>query len=774
MTVPLRVVFSLVAVAGALAAQQSLDAQPAGGDPRVAVHGNSHQPGEAPYGLWAAGGAYKASFHGGMTFYPQLGRDYPRNQPLAWRTTSIRVGGAELLAAGVEPVPSHSDFRVEYPLGPVVEAYDVRVDGLEQTFVFGERPAAAGDLCITGRVTTDLVAAPMEELAADLEFRDARGTALVRYGRAVAIDADGDTFAMTTTCRGNTITLRLPAASLAQADFPLVVDPLMTAVLSSSIGTAVAPGDMDSATESQNPSNNAAHCYTRHFSATDADVIARIGSSDFASATTRFSDLAASTSADHGRLAFLPSTNKWVLCYQSLTTSTQIMELRVAMFSGGAVSPPTTTSLPMTQPAGEHRWRPCVGGIAAGGSGTQALIAYQREVGSTTFADLSDSKVFGALFDTSSALGSFGTPFALLATGVHDYARPSVNRAAEGGSAFSWLVTGQVQFASTQVWQLRGALVTNTGSVSSNWWTGAGVPLATSEFGPLVDGRAGRYLVTFASTDATIPAQPDVRGTAIQCARFDWPHGASFPGNATVTTLATNAFRILETSGIAFHGATQSHWTLAWRSSSTAPAIYAARVGYRAELLQPVETVALTASSTPGWPAVCNDERDETTVIAYQRHQGTLGEVWRRTWINPAVSVPTLSSANCSSAVLAWQGPTAASMTSGSAQWIGSGLSRLTVSGAPANSLHLVLVGTATANSPIVDPILGANCSLLVPLAGPDHLGFLTVAVGASAAWTLPLPESLPAMTLSFQDWVLEPANSLLWGTRRLSVPLVK
>jgi hypothetical protein len=290
----------------------------------------------------------------------------------------------------------------------------------------------------------------------------------------------------------------------------------------------------------------------------------------------------------------------------------------------------------------------------------------------------------------------------------------------------------------------------------------------------LVDGRAGRYLVTYATLDGSIPPPTNIVGTAIQCVRVDWPHGQSPAYPHAPYTLDSRTIPILETSGIAFHGSTQSHWTMAWRSSSTAPAIYAARVGYRGELLQPVESVATTTASHPGWPTVCCDESNNTTVIAYQRHQGTTGEVWRRTWVNPAVSGPTLSPSNCSSAVLAWQGPTAAAAVNGSAQWIGSEFSRIAVSGAPANSLHLLLVGTATTNTPIADPILGTNCSLLVPLAGPDHLGFLTLAVGASVSWTLPLRENLPAMTLSFQDWVLEPANNLLWGTRRLTVPLVK
>lgn len=762
-----------VAIVGSLAAQDVLSAAVADADSRIAVHSNDAQPGESPYGTWAAGAAYKASFHGGMTFYPLLGRDYPRNQPWSWHTTSVRVGSRELLGEGVAPVLSHGDYRVEYALGPVVEAYDVRADGLEQTFVLAQRPGCFGDLCITGQVQTGLWTAPVAELHGDLLFHDEAGTPLVRYGRALAIDADGDMFAMTTTCQGDTITLRLPAAALEQADFPLVVDPLMGAVQSMTLTNMVALGEIDGACESHNAALNGAYCVTRHYSATDADVIARICAANFSNATTRFSDLAATTAADHGRVAFVPATNKWVVAYQSLTLATQLMQVRVAMFSGGATTPVTTSSVGLVAPAGEHHWRPCVGGIAAGGAGTQALVAFQREIGTTTFAAMPSSDVFASLFQTSSALGSFGTPFEVLDTNLGDFERPSLNRAAEGGAAFSWMVVFQGLLPSgTTQWDYRGKLVSNAGIVAAGNVNSAS--LDEHEVGPLVDGRDGRYLVTYASVPSSVVAPTDVRGVAIHAQRFYWPHGSSSQVGLSIQpqTLQQNPLRILETGGIAYHGSTKSHWTLAWRSSSTSPALYAVRVGYSGSPLQAPELVATTTATTPGWPTVANDDDDDVTTIAFQRHQGTTGEVSARTWINPPVSGPTLSPGNCSTAFLQWLTPAGQSIFP--AQWIGSELSQLRVTSAPANALHVMLVGTGTTNQPIVNPNLIANCSLLVPLSGADHLGFLPIAVGSSAAWTIPLPEWLPAMTLHFQDWILDPADGLFRVSRRLSVPLAK
>ena len=72
------------------------------------------------------------------------------------------------------------------------------------------------------------------------------------------------------------------------------------------------------------------------------------------------------------------------------------------------------------------------------------------------------------------------------------------------------------------------------------------------------------------------------------------------------------------------------------------------------------------------------------------------------------------------------------------------------------------------------DPLVGPTCSLLVPFSGPDYLGNLSLAIGSDVFWQLPLPESLPAMTLHFQDWVLHAADNRFYGTARLTVPLVK
>ena len=121
---------------------------------QVPIHSQTDDDG-ARYGVWGAGADYKCSFHDGMAFVPYLGRDYPVTRSLRWRTVSAKIGATELCTVAAPRARWH-DCRAEFDLGGLTEAYDLRLDGVEQTFVLATRPAAAGDLVIRGAVATAL------------------------------------------------------------------------------------------------------------------------------------------------------------------------------------------------------------------------------------------------------------------------------------------------------------------------------------------------------------------------------------------------------------------------------------------------------------------------------------------------------------------------------------------------------------------------------------------------------------------------------------------
>ena len=150
----------------------------------VPIHTADADPVGGAYGTWAAGPNYKVSFHDGMTFTPYLGKSAPRNQSMSWTTTSVRIGNTELLDGRVPSARQVGDYRYEYNHGSVVEAYDVRVDGLEQTFVLHQRPEAHGELVITGSFTGDLAADPRADHHGGMDFVNSGATACVHYGAA--------------------------------------------------------------------------------------------------------------------------------------------------------------------------------------------------------------------------------------------------------------------------------------------------------------------------------------------------------------------------------------------------------------------------------------------------------------------------------------------------------------------------------------------------------------------------------------------------------------
>ncbi|MEM7201021.1 MAG: hypothetical protein AAF628_12180 [Planctomycetota bacterium] len=214
-------------------------------DWRVPIHTQSEDPAFGDYGVWAAGRGYKVSFHDGMCFYPVLGADAPRHQPLRWTTRGVRLGELEILPDRATYRPHHDAWRFEYRFAGVTEAYDVRPDGVEQSFVVA-RPAALGgaapldgDLVVTGQWGSSLQ--PVRDAVpgsarSELHFVDQTGRELVRYGGAIALDAAGRRTDVSTAVWGDAIRLIVPAAWVRTATWPITIDPLLCGLAFDSAG----------------------------------------------------------------------------------------------------------------------------------------------------------------------------------------------------------------------------------------------------------------------------------------------------------------------------------------------------------------------------------------------------------------------------------------------------------------------------------------------------------------------------------------------------------
>ncbi len=216
--------------------------------------------------LWAAGPSWKARFDpAGTTFVPCFGPGAPRNFPARLDRATVRVAGQTLVTGGEAPVfgADRAEFR-----GPAfTERYLLQEAGIEQQFVFETLPKR-GALEVWVPFTSELAVAP----AADGGYRVAGPHGSFAYGRAVAIDAAGRRAEMTTEWQGTGFTLRVPAAFVAAAQLPLLVDPLLGNVTTFTADTRVLTATDLAWDESM---GRYALVWERVFSATDSDIYLR-------------------------------------------------------------------------------------------------------------------------------------------------------------------------------------------------------------------------------------------------------------------------------------------------------------------------------------------------------------------------------------------------------------------------------------------------------------------------------------------------------------------
>jgi hypothetical protein len=185
---------------------------------------DSHGIAEADGPPLAIGPDYRARFEPGrVTFTPALGSRAPRTLPLAWSFVAVeRDGGA--LAADPRAEPQVDGDAVTYAHGAgLLERYDARRDGIEQSFVLSVLPPGTGDLVVRLELASELPGQPVD--------RGARfsvpGVGGVSFGAVTGVDAGGASAPGTVLVGERSLALVLPAEFVDRARLPLVVDPLV-------------------------------------------------------------------------------------------------------------------------------------------------------------------------------------------------------------------------------------------------------------------------------------------------------------------------------------------------------------------------------------------------------------------------------------------------------------------------------------------------------------------------------------------------------------------
>ncbi|MCC6782572.1 MAG: hypothetical protein IT457_06990 [Planctomycetes bacterium] len=276
--------------------------------------------------IWAGADGYKAAFDkDGMDFVPFLGSHAPRNHPARFALESLRLGDTTLEFPRV--APHREGARVAYARGSVVEAYDVRVDGVEQSFRFESLPRR-GELVIRVAVDGDF------EVVSDdgaHRFRCADGA--FRYGRAIAIEAGGDRIPLASNWRDGAIELVVPAAFVERASLPLIVDP--------TIGTEQQLGssgyELRSTDLAHNGDEQRSFCvWERVFSQQDSDVFARALDAAQQPVGSQLTIDVSTTSWRRPRIAALNDPDRFLVVAESSTGNASPFRIRGRMIHGAA------------------------------------------------------------------------------------------------------------------------------------------------------------------------------------------------------------------------------------------------------------------------------------------------------------------------------------------------------------------------------------------------------------------------------------------------------
>lgn len=720
---------------------------------RTPIHTQPDDEGQ-PYGVWAAGAGYKVSFHDGMTFVPYVGKA-AQSHTVAWRTVSARVGTTEL-ATAAHPALRYSAWRAEYDLGGLVEAYDVRDEGVEQTFVVARRPAGSGDLVIRGALTTSLSALPVDGHD-PVAFVDGAGRPLVHYGAATAIDAQGRRCEMTTTTVEGGLELRVPAGWLATAAFPLVVDPLLAAT------TVAAGAEVTEVAVAHDPlgGNNVWYAEVR-VSGTDEDLNLYRTDENGLNPVLVFADLSGSISTGEPSLGVSRSAASVALAFTRRSTISDTTRVRVHRHSRADMVFNSSILL-VPNAAAENQWRPVVGHDLSASSGTTLPIVFQKET-TGAFANIGTSSIEGVHLDLAGA-GSFGGSFVVAASAIADHERPTIAKAGAGPLPV-WTVGYQkaTNVLLLGTWDVALRRVDDA-TVSGEFMIDGS--LDRHEFTPKLGGLNGRLMLFYgASTTTQVAARPagsmchSVRGV-----RLDW-NGSTFETPHGNRLLLSYADPRIEIGGVDYDTNSDSHWAMSFRSSATEN-VYVRTYGHTGlQLVDELVEAPSVAIGTSVRGGIAFQANDDQFLIAYGMSNPPASATARlRRLTYPSLLGPTNSGSACTTTQLDWFGT----------QWIGSEYCGVAMQGAPSGTFTVVLAATAPASLQLFG-VGGVHdgCWLLVPIAGPDYLGMLPPVIGTNGFWQLPLPEAIADTDLRFQAVTFDPATNEFFSSSRLTVPVRK
>jgi hypothetical protein len=607
-----------------------------------------------------------------------------------------------------------------------------------------------GDLEIRGEVTTPLHARNLAG-AAGVRFALGDGRDVVQYGKAFAVDANGNRTDVSVACDGSAITLRVPAACLAGASYPLTIDPLINNVL---LETGAPVSDVDVLCESLSAQGSQARTwvvYSRTVAANDNDLwIRRYGSLFGGSGLLMFSFVSLDD-CEHGRIALAPGVNKTVTVFNVQTSGTSSLSW-VGMHThdvNDLFQRNLNYATPFFPVAGEGDWRPEIGGHI-GPTGNLVAIVYQKEFSglSNPFSNTANSAVYCTIFNaTTETIGV--PPFVIRSRPNRDQERPAINRSAAGTK---WLVAYQENdgTVANDDWDVGVVEVDNTGVVGSNFLTTEEANTNTlHKLGPKIAGADGRYCLLYTTQQFQLPhpKPSNVLGEEVKVQRIDWDHST---GTGTLphpaVTLQSLPVTALRAGGIDFDYISASHWCVDWHNLGNG-AFKAAKLGYHGQAVETF-TVLAAASLDVDEGSVAFDAENREYKLAYATNDSAV--LNNSVLYGQRITYDTVPAAStyglaCGSGTFGQVAEIA------NHQQIGAQGLNLVLENAPEDGLAFLFISLGAASQPL-DPLGMNGCTGLIDLSPTLYLGAVSAWVtSGTASVSLDLPETLVPLPFYFQ-----------------------
>jgi hypothetical protein len=741
--------FVLAALAaGSLAAQQQ-DAAP----PRSLLDGlrapihRDVDPDGVDRGTWTAGRDWTASLHDGAVFRPCQPADVEPS-PWRWRTTAVALGGEPRPLAA--PVPRGAgDFRCEYDLGAAVEAYDVRAEGLEQTFVLRHRTGR--DVVITGAVTTALRAEPRGPLHAPIDFLPAGRGNGVRYGAAFAVDANGATLPLATAWDGERLRIDVPGQWLAGAAWPVVVDPLLSTIMLDASTAPVTHVAVER--DERNAAYGVGYTFERRSSSLTRDFFFLLAPDSLQGAIVVFSRLNQGYDA-RPQLAFVRGTNKWVLGWDSYDHNSSRDRSALHVHSGADVTPSATS---MWAPGATNRRQKSVriGGNRTS-SASSVLVVWESDVLGTS-GNAPNTQIHTCLFDTASS--TFGSPVHLAGGNVMfpgDCEAPSVSRDRGTGS---WMVAWQHMTAVPMRWNVVAQRIGGDGVAAGGVWNTDQVG-AAHQLAPVVDGRNGAWCVAFRTVPFGSLTSPAQMGFSLRAQRFLWADSAAGPGalGTSQVLFGPANYPAFRADAVAFDKNTGHHWAVATSQLVFGQTVTALTVvGHDAKVRNNLYPGGSGSDAT----AVAFDEDAHQFVFGYGDAQNGFRRAMGARWGYPAQPAPSLVGTGCGTAYQTVFG-----------SYLAGAVPVLRLVNANVNVPAVIALSFGTGDVALPAPF-GPGCRLWVD-AGAPLLGTVAMLTDGAARAELPLalPSTLPALSLHSQWFWVNPNDATFRGTSAMRLDI--